>query len=82
MGKKKNAKNTSRTHELIQTLNTGGHEVVRATIPSKIHGSYTNRWISGPPSHKHLREGETLKDKMKNREDRRGEEARGLPSSI
>jgi hypothetical protein len=56
-GKKKNAKNTSRTHKLIQTLNIGGHEVVRATIPSKIHGSYTNRWISGPLSHKHLEEG-------------------------
>jgi hypothetical protein len=79
---KKNAKNRSRTHELIQTPNTGGHEVVKATIPSKIHGSYTNRWISGPLSHKHLRGGETLKEKMKNGGGGRGEEARGLPSSI
>jgi hypothetical protein len=55
--KKKNAKNTSRTHELIQIPNTGRHEVVRATIPTKIRGSYTNRWISGPLSHKHLEEG-------------------------
>jgi hypothetical protein len=29
---------------LIQTLNTGGHEVVRATIPSKIHGSHTSTY--------------------------------------
>jgi hypothetical protein len=50
-------KNTSITHELIQTPNTGGHEVVRATIPSKIHGSYTNWGISGSLSHKHLEEG-------------------------
>jgi hypothetical protein len=58
-------KKTSRTHELIQTPNSGGHMVLRATIPSKIHGSYTNRWISEPLSHKHLRGGETLKEKMK-----------------
>jgi hypothetical protein len=82
MGKKKNTNNTSRTHELIQTPNTGGHEVVWATIPSKIHDSYTNRWISGPLSHKHLRGGETLKEKIKNGGGGRGEEARGLPSSI
>jgi hypothetical protein len=50
---------------LIQIPNTGGHEVVRATIPSKIHGSYTNRLISGPLSQA-PRGGETLKEKMKN----------------
>jgi hypothetical protein len=75
-GEKKNAKNTSRTHELIQTLNTGGHEVARATIPSKIHGSYTNRWISG-----HLTQAprgeKTLKEKIKIEEVRE----MGAPSS-
>jgi hypothetical protein len=64
-GVKKNAKNTLRTHELIQTPNTGGHKVVRATIPSKIHGSYTNWWISGPLTQA-PRGGETLKEKNKN----------------
>jgi hypothetical protein len=35
---------------------------IRDLLPSKIHGSYTNQWIS--LSHKHLEE-ETLKEKIK-----------------
>jgi hypothetical protein len=49
---------------LISPPNTRGHRRIRVLLPSKIYGSYTNQWNSGPLSHKHLEE-ETLKEKMK-----------------
>jgi hypothetical protein len=70
-------KNTSRTHKFLHPPNTGGHRRIQDLLPLKIHGSYTNRWISGPLSHKHLTGGETLKEKMKMEEVRE----MGAPSS-
>jgi hypothetical protein len=50
-GSEELAKNTSRTHKLLHPPNTEGHRRIRDLLPSKIHSSYTNRWISGPISH-------------------------------
>jgi hypothetical protein len=50
---------------MISPPNTGGHRRIRDLLLSKIHGSYTNRWISGPLSHKQIEVGETLNEKIK-----------------
>jgi hypothetical protein len=72
-GKEKNAKNTSRTQRVILPPYPEGHkEDSGPPFPLEILVLTQITRISGPLSHKHLREGETL-TRMKENANRGGE---------